>query len=85
MLGLDVALTDLGREIGGLRLVPRTEIAVLDKEGRVLAYPDMSRVLQREGDQARMRPLSELGVPRAKSGWARCSRCSPCAGGICTC
>ena len=63
MLGLDVALTDLGREIGGLRLVPRTEIAVLDKEGRVLAYPDMSRVLQREGDQARMRPLSELGVP----------------------
>ena len=63
VLGLDVALTDLGREIGGLRLVPRTEIAVLDKEGRVLAYPDMSRVLQREGDQARMRPLSELGVP----------------------
>ena len=63
VLGLDVALTDLGREIDSLRLVHRTEIAVLDKDQQVLAYPDMSRVLQREGDQTRMRPLHELGVP----------------------
>ncbi|MBP6599676.1 MAG: HD domain-containing protein [Giesbergeria sp.] len=63
VLGLDVALTDLGREIGELRPVPRTEIAVLDKDNRVLAYPDMSRVLQLDGEQLRMRPLSELGVP----------------------
>lgn len=63
VLGLDVALTDLGREIGGLRLMPRTEIAVLGQDQRVLAYPDMSRVLRREGDQTRMSPLSELGVP----------------------
>jgi HD-GYP domain-containing protein (c-di-GMP phosphodiesterase class II) len=63
VLGLDVALTDLGREIGSLRLMPRTEIAVLGKDQRVLAYPDMSRVLLRDGDQARMSPLSELGVP----------------------
>ena len=63
VLGLDVALTDLGREIDSLRLIHRTEIAVLDKEHHVLAYPDMSRVLQRDGDQTRMRPLQELGVP----------------------
>ena len=63
VLGLDVALTDLGREIGSLRLMPRTEIAVLGKDQRVLAYPDMSRVLLRDGDQAHMSPLSELGVP----------------------
>ena len=63
VLGLDVALTDLGREIGDLRPVSRTEIAVLDKENRVLAYPDMSRVLQLQGEKLSMRPLSELGVP----------------------
>jgi len=67
VLGLDVALTDLGREIGSLRLMPRTEIAVLGKDRRVLAYPDMSRVLLRDGDQARMSPLSELGVPSLTS------------------
>lgn len=63
VLGLDVALTDLGREIGGLRPMPRTEIAVVNKDHRVLAYPDMSRVLQRDGDKTRLRPLNELGVP----------------------
>lgn len=62
VLGLDVALTDLGREIGALRIVQRTEIALLDKDQRVLAYPDMARVLQRDGDQTRMSPLDELGV-----------------------
>ncbi len=62
VLGLDVALTDLGQEIGQLRLMPRTEIAVVDKDQRVLAYPNMSRVLQCDGDQTHMRPLSELGV-----------------------
>ncbi len=63
VLGLDVALSDLSREIGDLRPVPRTEIAVLDKDNRVLAYPDMSRVLRLDGGQLSMRPLSELGVP----------------------
>lgn len=63
VLGQDVALSDLSREIGDLRPVPRTEIAVLDKDNRVLAYPDMSRVLRLDGGQLSMRPLSELGVP----------------------
>ena len=66
VIGLDVALTDLGREIGELRLMPRTEIAVVDKDQRVLAYPDMSRVLVREdGDQPslKLRTLDGLGVP----------------------
>ena len=65
VIGLDVALTDLGREIGELRLVPGTEIAVVDPDRRVLAYPDMSRVLVRHGDRPslELRTLEELGVP----------------------
>ena len=65
VIGLDVALTDLGHEIGELRLVPRTEIAVVDQDRRVLAYPDMSRVWVREGNDTslQLRTLDELGVP----------------------
>ncbi|KRD55547.1 phosphohydrolase [Acidovorax sp. Root275] len=65
VIGLDVALTDLGREIGELRLMPRTEIAVVDQDQRVLAYPDMSRVLVRDGNQPslKLRTLDGLGVP----------------------
>ena len=65
VIGLDVALTDLGREVGELRLVPRTEIAVIDQGRRVLAYPDMGRVLVREGGQPslQLRTLDGLGVP----------------------
>ncbi|MBV7543883.1 HD domain-containing phosphohydrolase [Acidovorax sp. sic0104] len=71
VIGLDVALTDLGAEIGSLRLMPRTEIAVVDPDFRVLAYPDMSRVLVRgeqdtDGGGARslqLRTLDALGVP----------------------
>ena len=64
VIGLDVALTDLGREIAGLRLMPRTEIAVVDKDLRVLAYPDMSRVIMQGGatSSLRLRTLDDLGV-----------------------
>lgn len=65
VIGLDVALSDLGREIGGLRLMPRTEIAVVNNSLRVLAYPDMSRVLLRDGAEPtglRLGTLSDLGV-----------------------
>lgn len=65
VLGLDVALGDLGREIGGLRLMPRTEIAVVDSNQRVLAYPDMARVVVRDAADAsslHMRALGDLGV-----------------------
>ncbi len=50
-----MALTDLGHEISGLRLMPRTEIAVVDKDRRVQAYPDMSRVLLRDGNTPGLR------------------------------
>ena len=65
VIGLDVALTDLGREIGELGLMPRTEIAVVNSDYRVLAYPDMSRVLVREGDapSLQLRTLDSLDVP----------------------
>lgn len=65
VIGLDVALTQLGSEIGNLRLKPRTEIAILDAQDRVLAYPDMARVLRAQPGEStlEMRLLKELEVP----------------------
>ncbi|MDD2547371.1 MAG: cache domain-containing protein, partial [Burkholderiaceae bacterium] len=65
VLGLDVALTDLGRGLGSLRLVPRTEIAVVDRQQRVLAYPDMAQVLVREpgSDTLRLPTLQDVKSP----------------------
>ncbi len=65
ILGLDVALPDLGREIESLRLIPNTEIVVVDRDLRVLAYPDMSRVLESDGGgpSLNLRMLDSLGIP----------------------
>lgn len=64
ILGLDVALPDLGREIESLRLIPDTEIVVVDRDQRVLAYPDMSRVLESgDGPSLNLRTLDSLGIP----------------------
>lgn len=62
VLGLDVALSSLGREAGGLRLTPRSEIAVIDGQGQVLAHPDMRELVQQDGDNVRLRSLSNFGV-----------------------
>ena len=62
VLGLDVALSTLGREAGGLRLTPRSEIAVVDGDGHVLAYPEMQQLVQQDGDQVRLRSLAGFGV-----------------------
>lgn len=64
ILGLDVALPDLGREIESLRLIPNTEIVVVDRDLRVLAYPDMSRVLESDGNgpSLNLRTLDSLGI-----------------------
>lgn len=63
VLGLDVALADLGREIGDLRRTPRSEIALVDDRQSVLAYSDMERALRRDGDELHFQTLQGLGVP----------------------
>jgi HD-GYP domain-containing protein (c-di-GMP phosphodiesterase class II) len=63
VIGLDVALPDLGREVAQLRRTPNSEIAVIDSSGRVMAYSDMNKALVRDGDQVRFQTLEGLGVP----------------------
>lgn len=63
VVGMDTTLADLSREIADLRRTPRSEIAVIDADGRVIAYPDLDRSLHRVDGQERLARLGELGVP----------------------
>jgi len=62
VVGMDTALADLGPEMARLRLTPGTESAIVSPGGRVLAYPEMSRLLRFDGDNPRLIHLEEIGV-----------------------
>lgn len=63
VLGLDVDISTIGTEMGSLRYTPNTQIAVIDEQRRVMAYPGDTLHLQREGDTVSFRTLAELNVP----------------------
>lgn len=63
VLGVDVALSDLGRQLSHLRRTPNSEIAVVDELGRVMAYTDFSRAVVRDGDTLHFQSVAGLGVP----------------------
>ncbi|MDH0303253.1 MULTISPECIES: HD domain-containing phosphohydrolase [unclassified Pseudomonas] len=63
VIGMDVAVDDLASESRDLRMTAGTEIAVVDDQGNVVAYPQLRRIIVREGDGARLSNIGELGVP----------------------
>ncbi|MCO7519107.1 MULTISPECIES: HD domain-containing phosphohydrolase [unclassified Pseudomonas] len=63
VIGMDVSVNDLASESRDLRITPGTEIAVVDDQGSVVAYPDLQRVIVREGEAVRLSHIAELGVP----------------------
>ncbi len=62
VIGMDVSVTDLASETQGLRITPGTEIAVVDDQGSVVAYPNLQRVIVHEGQGLRLSRVGELGV-----------------------
>jgi HD-GYP domain-containing protein (c-di-GMP phosphodiesterase class II) len=67
VIGMDVALSDLGVEMGALKMTPRSEIAVVDTQGRVVAYTDEARTLLNDGKSVGFKMLEQLGVPALTS------------------
>ncbi|MGJ7550597.1 HD domain-containing phosphohydrolase [Pseudomonas alloputida] len=63
VLGMDVSVNDLASETRDLRMTPGTEIAVVDDQSNVVAYPDLQRVIIHEGQTVRLSRIAELGVP----------------------
>ncbi|WP_028941902.1 HD domain-containing phosphohydrolase [Pseudomonas vranovensis] len=62
VMGMDASVNDLGGEVKDLRMTPGTEMAVVDSKGNVIIYPDLQRVVVREGEKLRLSRLDELGV-----------------------
>ncbi|MCH8499778.1 MAG: HAMP domain-containing protein [Marinobacter sp.] len=63
ILGIDAAVTDLSHQFSDLRLTPSTELAIVDGQGTVIAYPDINRLLSTPGPEFRLPTLDELQVP----------------------
>lgn len=63
VLGLDAAVDDLAVEVSDMHLTPGTEMAIVSGQ-RVVAYPDLERLIVREGDgEPRLAMIDELQVP----------------------
>lgn len=63
VLGMDAAVDDLAGETKALRMTPGTEVAVVDGEGSVIAYPDLQRIIVEHEGELRLSHVDELGVP----------------------
>ncbi|WP_083657715.1 HD domain-containing phosphohydrolase [Herbaspirillum camelliae] len=74
VVAIDMTLDDLATSLGNLRLTPHSELALVDDAGKVIAYSDMSRVLEQDGDSFRFRSLDELNVPTLSRLSARARR-----------
>ncbi len=63
VIGMDVSVNDLATESRDLRMTAGTEIALIDDQGQVVAYPDLQRMIVREGEDVRLSSVAELGIP----------------------
>lgn len=62
IFGIDVSLEDLGKKLSDLRTSPNAQLALVNAQNQVLAYPDMSRVLETRDGQFDFKELDQLGV-----------------------
>lgn len=64
VIGVDASVNDLSNLIVSLQPTPKNEMAVVNGHGRVVAYPDLSRIVRLDKEQGlRLISLDELGVP----------------------
>ncbi|MBB3140461.1 HD domain-containing phosphohydrolase [Halomonas organivorans] len=63
VVGLDASLADLGDEMASLGLTPGTRLAVVGQSDRLMAYPDVERLLIAGPEGLRLATLEELDDP----------------------
>ncbi|WP_082752558.1 HD domain-containing phosphohydrolase [Janthinobacterium sp. B9-8] len=62
IFGIDVVLDDLANSLEGLKISPNTQLALVNEKGKVLAYPDMKKVLIKAGDKFDFSTVDGLGI-----------------------
>ncbi|WP_148862126.1 HD domain-containing phosphohydrolase [Marinobacter fonticola] len=61
--GIDVTVSALSSQLEALKLTANTEIAIVDREGTVIAYPDPSRMMAGPDHTPQLAYLEQLDVP----------------------
>jgi HD-GYP domain-containing protein (c-di-GMP phosphodiesterase class II) len=63
VIGIDVVLDDLAERLQDLRMTANGQLALVNGDAQVLAYPDMSRVLVPNGETVGFKKVADLGEP----------------------
>jgi HD-GYP domain-containing protein (c-di-GMP phosphodiesterase class II) len=63
VLGIDVVLDDLSATLGSMKMTPNTQMALVNAQHEVLAYPDMARVLTQTDGRFSFKTVQALGEP----------------------
>lgn len=63
VLGIDATAMDLSKHMDSLRLTPGTEIAIINQDELLLAYPDIDRFILSDARETRLASLREINVP----------------------
>lgn len=63
VVGMDASLTDLGAEMATLKLTSGTRLAVISEQGRLLASPQVERLVAETPEGLRLTILDEFGDP----------------------
>lgn len=63
VVGVDVVLDELSQALGDLRVTPGAQIALVNEQLEVLAYPDMTRTLKDLDGKIAFNTVDTLGVP----------------------
>lgn len=63
VIGIDVVLDDLADRLKDLRMTPNGQLALVNADARVVAYPDMARVMEPNGETVGFKKVKDLGEP----------------------
>ncbi|MET3998513.1 HD domain-containing phosphohydrolase [Marinobacterium sp. MBR-109] len=63
VIGIDASVQDISSELARLRPEQGYELAVVDRLGRTLAYPEVEKMIVRQAGDIRLATLDELQVP----------------------
>jgi adenylate cyclase len=63
VIGLDIELTSLSAFLGSLKIGRSGRAMIIDESGRLVAYPEIGRMMKQEGGELVALRLNELGDP----------------------
>ncbi len=63
VVGLDIELATLSKFLSGLRIGSNGQAMIIDATGRMVAFPDVARMMQQKDDKLIARRLNELQDP----------------------